>query len=112
MKTDAVDIIRADVSWTGGITGTLKSAHFAEGFGVNCELHMTVMSLMDVANLHVALAIKNCRYLELPYPDGSTFGIIDPIRIDSNGMVAAGTRPGLGVSLDWDAIDLNTIFKL
>lgn len=112
LKTDAVDIIRADVSWTGGITGTLKSAHFAEGFGVNCELHMTVMSLMDVANLHVALAIKNCRYLELPYPDGATFGIIDPIRIDSNGMVAAGTRPGLGVSLDWDAIDLNTIFKL
>lgn len=112
LKTGAADIIRADVSWTGGVTGTLKSAHFAEGFVVNCELHMTVMSLMDVANLHVALAIKNCRYFELPYPDGATFGIAEPIRIDSRGYVSTGNAPGLGVELDRDAIDRQTVASI
>ncbi|MBP38070.1 MAG: enolase C-terminal domain-like protein [Dehalococcoidia bacterium] len=109
LKNGAADIIRADVSWTGGITGTLKSAHFAEGFGVNCELHMTVLSLMDVANLHVALAIKNCRYFELPYPDGATFGIAQPVAIDSCGYVSPSSAAGLGVELDWDAIDRQTV---
>jgi L-alanine-DL-glutamate epimerase-like enolase superfamily enzyme len=109
LKNGAADIIRADVSWTGGITGTLKSAHFAEGFGVNCELHMTVLALMDVANLHVALAIKNCRYLELPYPDGANFGIVQPLKIDSQGYVSASDAAGLGVELDWEAINSHTV---
>ena len=109
LKSGAADIIRADVSWTGGVTGALKSAHFAEGFGVNCELHMTVLSLMDVANLHIALAVKNCRYLELPYPDGASFGILQPLEIDAQGRVSAPDKSGLGVELDWQAIDANTV---
>jgi len=112
LKSGAADIIRADVSWTGGVTGTLKSAHIAEGFGVNCEIHMTVLSLMDVANLHVALAIKNCRYLELPYPDGATFGIKNPLKIDDQGNVRAPTKPGLGVDIDWDIITENTVIRI
>ncbi len=112
LRTGAADIIRADVSWTGGITGTLKSAHVAEAFGVNCEIHMTVLSLMDVANLHVALAIKNCRYLELPYPDGATFGIKQMPDIDSDGFVPAPEGPGLGVEIDWDSIKENEVARV
>ena len=63
IKSGAADILRADVSWTGGITGALKTAHLAEAFGMNCEIHMTLLSLMDLANLHLALAIKNGEYL-------------------------------------------------
>ena len=112
LRSGAADIIRADVSWTGGITGSLKSAHIAEGFGVNCEMHMTVLSLMDVANLHVALAIKNCRYLELPFPDGATFGIKKPLEIDNEGYVQAPSAPGLGVEIDWNVINRNTVVRI
>ena len=112
LRTGAADIIRADVSWTGGVTGTLKTAHLAEAFGVNCEIHMTVLSLMDVANLHVALAIKNCRYLELPYPDGATFGITRPLSLDCDGLVSAPDGAGLGVQIDWDAIEANKVVEL
>lgn len=112
LRSGAADIIRADVSWTGGITGCLKSAHIAEGFGVNCEMHMTVLSLMDVANLHVALAIKNCRYLELPFPDGATFGIKKPLEIDNEGYVQAPSAPGLGVEIDWNVINRNTVVRI
>ena len=112
LKGGAADIIRADVSWTGGITGTLKSAHLAEAFGVNCEPHMTVLSLMDLANLHVALAIKNCRYLEIPYPSGAKYGLLNPVDIDSNGMVHPPMAPGLGADIDWDAISANEIARV
>lgn len=82
------------------------------GVRVNCEIHMTVLSLMDVANLHVALAIKNCRYLELPYPDGATFGITRPLSLDCDGLVSAPDGAGLGVQIDWDAIEANKVVEL
>lgn len=33
----AADIVRADVSWKNGITGTLKIAHLAKAFGLRCS---------------------------------------------------------------------------
>tara|TARA_B100001765_G_C19396589_1_gene290323 strand:- start:45 stop:797 length:753 start_codon:yes stop_codon:yes gene_type:complete len=112
IKSGAADILRADVSWTGGITGALKTAHLAEAFGMNCEIHMTLLSLMDLANLHLALAIKNCSYLEIPYPSGSTFGIKNPVKINSDGLVYPGNGIGLGVELDWDAIESSKVISL
>src|SRR3569833_3156336 len=65
----AVDIVRADVSWKPGVTGTLKIAHLAEAHGLRCEIHCTTMGYMDIANLHVSCAIKNCEYFELLVPE-------------------------------------------
>ena len=45
---NAADIVRADVSWKCGITGTLKIAHMADAFGLNCEIHTTTMNYMDL----------------------------------------------------------------
>ena len=35
ISTRVVDMVRADVSWSGGITATMKTAHLAESFGVS-----------------------------------------------------------------------------
>ena len=112
IKSGAADILRADVSWTGGITGALKTAHLAEAFGMNCEIHMTLLSLMDLANLHLALAIKNCSYLEIPYPSGSTFGIKNPVKISPDGLVYPGEGIGLGVELDMESIESSKIISI
>jgi L-alanine-DL-glutamate epimerase-like enolase superfamily enzyme len=48
---NAVDAVRADVSWKPGVTGTLKIAHLAEAHGMRCEIHCTTMGFMDIANL-------------------------------------------------------------
>ena len=65
----AADIVRADVSWKCGVTGTLKIAHLAESFGMQCEIHTTTMNYMDLVNLHVSCAIRNCRYFEYFVPE-------------------------------------------
>jgi len=103
---NAVDIVRADVSWKPGVTGTLKIAHLAEAHGMRCEIHCTTMGFMDMANLHVSCAIKNCEYFELLVPEEPfRFPMKDNYPIDKNGRAHVPQKPGVGVELDWDAID-------
>ena len=101
----AVDIVRSDISWNGGVTGLRKTAALAEAFGLQCEIHMTLYSMLDLANLHVACAIPNCQYLEVKAGGTYTFGLTEPVRIDRQGYVHAPQRPGLGIEIDWAAID-------
>jgi L-alanine-DL-glutamate epimerase-like enolase superfamily enzyme len=106
IKFDAVDIVRADVSWKPGVTGTLKIAALAEAHGMRCELHTTTMGPMDIANLHVACAIRNSEYFELFVPEEVfRFPMKDPWPIDEWGYIHVPQGPGLGIELDWDAID-------
>ena len=107
-----VDRVRADVSWSGGVTGALKTAHLAEAFGMNCELHTTIFMPLELAKLHVAAAIHNCEFFELLGPtDSFAFGLAEtfPIR---DGVAHLPTRPGLGIDLDWDEIERCTLAVL
>jgi L-alanine-DL-glutamate epimerase-like enolase superfamily enzyme len=102
---NAVDIVRADVSWKPGVTGTVKIAHLAEAHGMRCEVHCTTMGFMDVANLHVSCAIRNCEYFELLVPEETfRFPMKDPYPI-IDGVAHVPLKPGIGVELDWDRID-------
>ncbi len=106
----AADIVRADVSWKAGITGTLKIAHLAEAHGLRCEIHCTTMGFMDIANLHVSCSIKNCEYFELLIPEEAfRFPMKDPYPIDANGIAHVPQKPGIGVELDWDLIDRSCV---
>ncbi len=103
---NAADIVRADVSWKAGVTGTLKIAHLAEAHGLRCEVHCTTMGFMDMANLHVSCAIRNCEFFELLVPEEPfRFPMKDPYPIDKNGIAHVPQKPGIGVELDWDLID-------
>ena len=106
IQQQAADIVRADVSWKAGVTGTMKIAHLAEAFGMKCEIHTTTMAFMDVANLHVSCAIANCDFFELFVPEASfQFPLKDPLPVGADGWIAAPEQPGLGVEIDWDAVD-------
>ncbi|CAH1652535.1 L-alanine-DL-glutamate epimerase-like enolase superfamily enzyme [Hyphomicrobiales bacterium] len=109
IATRVVDRVRADVSWTGGVTGVMKTARLAEAFGVNCEIHTSIFHPAEIVNLHCCAAVKNCDFFELLYPaEGFAFGLKDPLPIE-NGVAKLPSRPGLGVDLDWDDIDRCTV---
>lgn len=106
IENRAADIVRADVSWKPGITGTLKVAHLAEAHGLQCELHTTTMGPMDIANLHVSCAIRNCEFFELFVPEETfRFPMKESYPIDDSGRIHVPEKPGLGIDLDWDLID-------
>lgn len=107
-----VDMVRADVSWSGGITAVMKTAHLAEAFGVRCELHTTIYHPLEIVNLHCAAAIRNCGYLELLVPESNfAFGLKEPLRIEG-GEAVLPSGPGLGMEYDWDFIDNATFLTL
>lgn len=102
----AADIVRADVSWKAGITGTMKIAHLAEAFGMNCEIHTTTMGLMDMANVHVSCAIGNCEWFEYFVPEQAfQLPAMNPLPVTDDGFISPPEAPGIGFEVDWDAVE-------
>jgi L-alanine-DL-glutamate epimerase-like enolase superfamily enzyme len=109
----ATDYLRGDVAVKGGITALMKTAHLAEAFGMNYEVHHGGNSLNNWANLQVILAIKNTTFFEVLLPSGAQkYGIIDDLSPDSNGMIKAPEAPGLGAIIDFDLIKSKSIATL
>jgi L-alanine-DL-glutamate epimerase-like enolase superfamily enzyme len=109
----ATDFLRGDVAVKGGITTMLKTAHLAEAFGMNYEVHHGGNSLNNVANLHVVMAIRNCEFFEVLLPDAAQkYGLVQDIVVDPEGFVHAPSAPGLGVEIDFDVIKRNTLATL
>jgi len=111
VKAGACDILRAGVPGVGGISPTLKVAHLAESFGMNCEVHGN-----GAANLAVCAAIKNCRWYErglhhpfLDYDEPAAYlnSLSDPM--DNEGFVHLSQKPGLGEDINFEYIAAHTI---
>lgn len=101
----ATDFLRGDVAVKGGITPLVKSAHLAEAFHMNFEIHHGGNSLNNVANLHVTMAIRNCEFFEVLLPAGAQkYGLAEDIEVDTRGLVHAPGGPGLGARIDFDLI--------
>ncbi len=101
----ATDVLRGDPAVKGGLTACLKTAHLAEAFGMNYEIHHGGNSLTNIANVHLMCAIANCEFFEILLPDEAhKYGVVDDLTVDANGMIAAPHGPGLGVTIDFDVI--------
>lgn len=113
IMSQATDFLRGDVAIKGGITSCLKTAHLAEAFHMNYEVHHGGNSLNNVANLHLIMAIPNCEYFEVLLPDAAQkHGLIEDISIDQQGLVHAFDAPGLGADIDFDLIEHNKVAVL
>jgi L-alanine-DL-glutamate epimerase-like enolase superfamily enzyme len=102
----ATDALRGDVALKGGITSCLKTAHLAEAFRLNYELHHGGNSINNVANLHVMCAIPNTEFFEVVLPDETQkCGLVQDLVVESDGTVAVPQNPGLGVEIDFALIE-------
>ncbi|MDA0351184.1 MAG: mandelate racemase [Chloroflexi bacterium] len=105
---DGTDFVRIDPDYDGGITGGMKIAHAAEGFGLDAEIHVG-----GPERRNLMAAIRNSNYYEL--------GLVHPRlklsrppayldfdeqldSIDEHGNVSVPTGPGFGATLDWEYI--------
>jgi L-alanine-DL-glutamate epimerase-like enolase superfamily enzyme len=105
IRQGAFDIARGDVHLKEGITGLRKAAAMAELFGFDIEIHGIGQPILDLANLHVALAIQNCRWVENFHPLYARGVKVGSLDMDANGLRHLPPGPGLGAELDWDWID-------
>jgi L-alanine-DL-glutamate epimerase-like enolase superfamily enzyme len=109
----ATDFLRGDVATKGGITTMIKTAHLAEAFHLNYEIHHGGNSINNVANLHVMMAIQNSTFFEVFLPDSAQkYGLVEDIEIGKDGYAHAPTAPGLGAAIDFDLIRRKTVAVL
>ncbi|MBV9828053.1 MAG: mandelate racemase [Alphaproteobacteria bacterium] len=109
----ATDMLRGDVAVKGGITTLIKTAHLAEAFRMNYEVHHGGNSLNNIANLHVIMAIRNTEFFEVLLPDAmQKYGLEADIEVDREGYVHAPTGPGLGAAIDFELIERKKIGQL
>ena len=106
---EATDYMRVNPTYDLGITGAMKVAHAAEGFGLDVEIHAP-----GPAQRHCLAAIRNANYYELGLvhpkapsssPPFYTNYSDDLDAIDENGHVPIPDGPGLGVEIDWDFVE-------
>jgi L-alanine-DL-glutamate epimerase-like enolase superfamily enzyme len=106
ITTRAVDIVRADVSFKGGIGPLKKIAGLCESFGMNLEVHTNANTIIDAANLHVIASIANTEYFEQLVPEGLfTLAGVEKLHIDREGFVHVPEGPGIGARIDWDLVE-------
>jgi L-alanine-DL-glutamate epimerase-like enolase superfamily enzyme len=109
----ATDYLRGDVAVKGGITSLLKTAHLAEAFHMNYEVHHGGNSLNNIANLHVICALRNSEFFEVILPDAAQkYGLAQDLEVDPRGLVHVPQGPGLGAAIDFDLIARKTIAVL
>jgi L-alanine-DL-glutamate epimerase-like enolase superfamily enzyme len=109
LTSGATDFLRVDPDYDMGITGAMKTAHLAEAFGLDCEVHAA-----GPAQRHCMAAMRNSNWYELslvapgvrnPVPPVFGSGYSDDLEaVGADGCFAAPTGPGLGVDYDWDYI--------
>ena len=111
---EGTDYVRAGAHEDGGVTGAMKIAHAAEGFGLDVELHGP-----GPVHRHIMSSIRNTNFFELGlvHPNVKTTrppiyldGYNDDLNgIDKHGNVFAPEGPGIGVPLDWDWIKAHEV---
>jgi D-galactarolactone cycloisomerase len=109
LQGGAFDIVQPDVTKVGGISEERRIAWMAEENGIRFIPHGWNTALGLAADLQLASACRNTDLVE--YLTGSPF--IDEIvetkwRLDSDGMLAIPDGPGLGITMNLDAVERYT----
>ncbi|MGV6873064.1 enolase C-terminal domain-like protein [Pseudochelatococcus sp. B33] len=113
IMNQATDVLRGDPAVKGGLTACLKTAHLAEAFGMNFEIHHGGNSLINIANVHLMCAISNSEFFEVLLPDeAQKYAIVNDLERDGNGMLSPPDGIGLGAVIDHDAIRRNAVARL
>jgi len=114
IASEATDFVRGDPEYDGGITGAIKRARIAEGFGLDIETHAPgpahrhyIAAIRNANYYEVALVHPNCKNTQPPIYKCGYSDMIETIADD--GTVPVPDGPGLGVEYDWEYIEANEV---
>jgi L-alanine-DL-glutamate epimerase-like enolase superfamily enzyme len=107
LQARAVNVIHPDLATSGGILETKKIGDLAQEHGINMALHMAGTPISTMASVHCAAATENFIALEhhfndVPFWNDFVDGLPKPII--QNGYIRVPDAPGLGFTINEDAI--------
>ncbi|HEU5011615.1 MAG TPA: enolase C-terminal domain-like protein, partial [Roseiflexaceae bacterium] len=105
LEAGAFDIVQPDVTKVGGISEERRIAWMAQEHGIRFIPHGWNTAVGLAADLQLASAFPDTDLVE--YLTGSPFIdaiVAEPWQLDADGMLPISTAPGLGITLDMDAV--------
>jgi L-alanine-DL-glutamate epimerase-like enolase superfamily enzyme len=109
VANQALDVIHPDLAYCGGITGARKIADLAELFYVPVVTHCVGSIVHMMATAHFGASTRNFIMSEtrLAHPDHLVEQIGSEAVVVADGKLALPAGPGLGVTLDPEAVKAN-----
>lgn len=102
----AVDIIQPDLTKVGGLSEGRRIGWMAYDHGITLVPHGWNTAVGLAADLHLAAALPVAPYVEYLTPSPYIEDIlVDPIRLDDEGMLPVPSTPGLGIELNQDVLN-------
>ncbi|RJU36582.1 MULTISPECIES: mandelate racemase/muconate lactonizing enzyme family protein [Acidaminococcus] len=107
IESDCLDIVQPDVGWAGGISEVKKIGNAAQAAGKSISLHCFGSAVLFAASLQVASAMGNTIAMESeenPNPLKEKL-LKTNFETDHAMNFKVPDDPGLGIELNWDAVD-------
>lgn len=104
LEKQAADYIMIDPTWVGGISESVRLAHFAESYNLPVLMHDCTGPLTLLAGLHVAASTSGVIYQETVRAHMRTVykDLIDTPVVVQSGSIAPPVAPGIGTRLNPD----------
>jgi L-alanine-DL-glutamate epimerase-like enolase superfamily enzyme len=107
---ESLDVYQPDVAWSTGVLRATQLARDVREAGALYSPHTWGDGLVLLANLHVAAAVSTAPFIEFAYdpppfsPEQRDFILTAPM-VARKGVVRLPDAPGLGVEIDWAALE-------
>jgi L-alanine-DL-glutamate epimerase-like enolase superfamily enzyme len=111
LEHGSLDVYQPDVAWTTGIWQGHRLAGQVQAAGALYSPHTWGDGLVLLANLHVSAAVSRSPFIEFPYdppgwtPERRDYILPAPVLPDEDGVVTLSEAPGLGVEVNWAALE-------
>jgi len=109
LEKGAVDIVAPDLPKVGGMRETRRIADVADQYYVPVAMHNVASPVATMAGAHVGAAIPNALAVEFHSYELDWWGDLVEEPVIDEGTITVPERPGLGVTLDMDAVAEHTV---
>ncbi|MGM0592503.1 MAG: mandelate racemase/muconate lactonizing enzyme family protein [Halobacteriota archaeon] len=109
LETQAVDVVAPDVPKVGGMREARRIADLADLYYIPVAMHNVSSPVGTVASAHVATAVPNALAVEFHAYELDWWVDLVEEPVIENGGIEIPERPGLGVTLDIDAVDAHMV---
>jgi len=109
LEQQAVDVVAPDLPKVGGMRETQKIANLADAYYVPVAMHNVSSPVATAASAHVGAAVPNALAVEFHSYELDWWNELIEGDLIDEGRIAVPEAPGLGVTVDLDAVDRHAV---
>ncbi len=107
LEKGAVDVVQANLGWSGGFTECRKIAALSLAYDKMFTPHTFFSAVLTAANIHFAASLPNVPFIESEENENPlrTELLKTPLEHDGQMNYFVPQKPGLGIELNWDVVE-------